>query len=53
MKAELEEKSGTFRVLNRMIGKKFSSLRDTRLTQLELAEARRYARESMEQENLF
>lgn len=47
MKAELEEKSPTFRFLNDRIGRKFTALRDARLTEAELAEAKRYAREAM------
>ena len=47
MKAELEEKSPTFRFLNDRIGRKFTALRDARLTQAELDEAKRYAREAM------
>ena len=47
MKAELEEKSPTFRFLNERIGSRFSALRDARLTAAELAEAKRYASEAM------
>jgi hypothetical protein len=47
MKAELELKSPTFRFLNDRIGKQFSLLRDNRLTQAQLNEARRYARAAM------
>jgi len=47
MKAELEEKSPTFRFLNDLIGRRFSALRDARLTEAELAEAKRFAREAM------
>ncbi len=47
MKAELEEKSATFCFLNDMIGKRFSSLRDARLTDDERAEAKRIAWEAM------
>lgn len=47
MKAELEEKSPTFRFLNDQVGRKFSALRDARLTRAELDEAKRYAREAM------
>jgi hypothetical protein len=49
MKAGLEEKSPTFRFLNDLIGRRFSALRDARLTRCELDEAKRYARESMGQ----
>jgi hypothetical protein len=49
MKAGLEEKSPTFRILNDLIGRRFSALRDARLTRVELDEAKRYARESMGQ----
>jgi hypothetical protein len=51
MKAELEEKSPTFRFLNDRIGNKFSNLRDSRLTQAERDDAKRYAREAMDLEN--
>jgi hypothetical protein len=47
MKAELEEKSPTFRFLNDRIGRKFTALRDARLTGAELDEAKRFAREAM------
>jgi len=47
MKAELEEKSPTFRFLNGLIGEHFSNLRNSRLTQAELDEAKRFAREAM------
>jgi hypothetical protein len=47
MKGELEEKSPVFRLLNNSIGKKFTLLRDASLTEAELAEAKRYAREAM------
>jgi len=47
MKAELEEKSGTFRVLNNQIGKIFTTLRDSRVTHVERDEAQRFAREAM------
>lgn len=47
MKAELEEKSPTFRFLNAIVGKPFSALRDGLLTASELAEAKRFAAESM------
>jgi hypothetical protein len=48
IKAELEEKSPTFRFLNDRIGDHFSSLRNARLTQAELDEAKRFAKEAME-----
>lgn len=51
MKAELEEKSPTFRFLNDRIGKTFGALRDARLTQAERDEAKRYAREAMGMEH--
>jgi len=51
MKAELEEKSPIFRFLNDRIGKRFSALRDARITQEERDEAKRYAQESMEGED--
>jgi hypothetical protein len=47
MKAELEEKSPTFRFLNNRIGEHFSNLRNSRLSQAELEEAKRFAREAM------
>jgi hypothetical protein len=47
MKAELEEKSPTFRFLNNHIGEHFSNLRNARLSQAELEEAKRFAREAM------
>jgi hypothetical protein len=50
MKAELEEKSATFRLLNNRIGARFSALRDARLTLAERDEAKRFAREAMGQE---
>ena len=49
MKAGLEEKSPTFRFLNELIGRRFSELRDTRLTQAERDEAKRFARDAMGQ----
>ena len=49
MKAELEEKSRTFRFLNDLIGQRFSALRNAMLTQQELDEAKRHAKEMMEQ----
>jgi hypothetical protein len=48
MKAELEEKSPTFRFLNDRIGPWFRTMRDSMLTQAELDEAKQYAREMME-----
>ena len=48
MKAELEEKSPTFRFLNDLIGQRFSTLRNGMLTQAELDEAKRHAQEMME-----
>jgi hypothetical protein len=48
MKAELEEKSQTFRVLNGHIGPWFRTKRDSMLTQAELDEAKRHAQEMME-----
>lgn len=47
MKAELEEKSPTFRFLNARIGDHFSRLRNASLTGAELAEAKRFANEAM------
>jgi nitroreductase len=51
MKAELEEKSPTFRFLNNRIGNTISALRDARATHAERDEAKRYAREAMGLEN--
>lgn len=50
MKAELEEKSPTFRFLNNLIGERFTALRNSRLTPDELVEAKRFAREAMGRE---
>jgi hypothetical protein len=47
MKAELEEKSPTFRFLNGLIGQKFGDLRNAMLTQEELDEAKQHAKEMM------
>lgn len=47
MKAELEEKSPTFRFLNDRIGDYFGHLRNSRLTGEELDEARRFADKAM------
>jgi hypothetical protein len=47
MKAELEEKSLTFRFLNDRIGRTFTALRDARLSVEEREEAKRFAREAM------
>lgn len=51
MKAELEEKSRTFRFLNERVGTTFTALRDALLTQAERDEAKRYALEAMGLEN--
>ena len=51
MKAELEDKSPTFRVLNNLVGTRFTTLRDTRITQAERDEAKRFAREAMDLNN--
>jgi len=48
MKAELEEKSPAFRMLNGRIGPWFRTMRDSMLTQAELDEAKRHAQEMME-----
>ncbi|WP_371360948.1 hypothetical protein [Sporomusa malonica] len=48
MRDELEAKSSTFRFLNEHLGKKVNKLRNSMLTQRELDEAKRYAREAME-----
>lgn len=50
MKAELEEKSPTFRFLNNIIGRKFTTLRDSLLNRQQLEEAKRFAREAMGQD---
>ena len=47
IKTELEQRSPTFRWLNGLIGKRFTALRDSRLTAKELAEAKRFAAEAM------
>ena len=47
MKAELEEKSLVFRILNGRIAPWFRTMRDSMLTQAELDEAKRYAQEMM------
>ncbi|MBJ6724350.1 nitroreductase [Geomonas sp. Red875] len=49
IKSELEVKSPLFRFLNGMIGDWFSALRNSRLTPEELAEAKRFAKESMKE----
>jgi hypothetical protein len=48
MKAELEEKSPTFRFLNCLIGQRFGDIRNAMLTQEELDVAKRHAKEMME-----
>ncbi len=50
MKAELEEKSSAFCFLNKFIGPWFRTFRDSMLTQAELDEAKRHAREMMGEE---
>lgn len=50
MKAELEEKSPAFCLLNNRIGPWFRTMRDSMLTQAELGEAKRHALEMMGQE---
>jgi hypothetical protein len=45
MKAELTAKSSIFCFFDKIIGKKVSKLRDSMLTQDQLDEAKRYARE--------
>jgi len=47
MRAELDEKSPTFRFLYELIGKRVSDLRNSLLTREELEEAKRHAREMM------
>lgn len=44
IKTELEEKSPTFRFLNGVVGEPFSRLRNARLSQEELDEAKRFAK---------
>ena len=51
MKAELEEKSPTFRLLNNLVGKTFTTLRDARVTREERDEAKLFAREAMDRDN--
>ncbi len=51
MKAELEEKSPTFRVLNNLVGKSFTTLRDARVTREERDEAKQFAREAMDRDD--
>jgi hypothetical protein len=48
MKAELEEKSPTFRFLNGLIGQRFGDIRNAMLTQEELDVAKLHAKEMME-----
>ncbi len=48
MKAELEERSDVFIFLNRYIGPRFKTLRDSMLTREDFDEAKRRARERME-----
>ncbi|MDR1873257.1 MAG: nitroreductase [Deltaproteobacteria bacterium] len=47
IKAELEVKSGTFRLLNRFIGPLFQKIRDPRLDPAEVAEAKEKAAAQM------
>jgi hypothetical protein len=47
MKAELEEKSGTFRFFDKFIGPRFKTLRDSMLEKQEFAEGKRIAAEAM------
>ena len=47
VKAELEEKSPTFVFLNKYIGPRFKSMRDSMLTREDLDEGKSYAREMM------
>ena len=49
VKSELEQKSALFRFLNGLVGEPFASLRNARLTAEELDEAKRFAREAMEE----
>lgn len=46
MKAKLTERSPTFRFLNNLIGKKFNQLRDSMLSQEEIEEGKRLAKEA-------
>ena len=47
LKAELEEKSGAFRLLNRFIGPWFIKLRNAQLDEADLEAAKEHAREMM------
>jgi hypothetical protein len=47
MRAELDEKSPTFRFLYKVIGQRVSDLRNSLLTREEIEEAKRHAREMM------
>lgn len=47
MRAELDEKSPTFRFLYKTIGERVSDLRNSLLTKEELEEAKRHAKEMM------
>jgi hypothetical protein len=47
MRAELEEKSPTFNFLNKYIGPRFKTVRDSMLTSEDFIEAKRHAREMM------
>jgi hypothetical protein len=47
MKAELEEKSPTFRFLNDLVGTWFCDFRNSMLSQAQLDEAKRHAQEMM------
>lgn len=51
MKNELEAKSPTFRLLNRIVGDRFSRLRNARLTTEEIAEAKSHAAQAMQTED--
>ena len=47
MKAELEEKSPSFNLLNKYMGPRFKSVRDSMLTKKDFDEAKRRAQEMM------
>jgi hypothetical protein len=47
MKNDLEQMSPTFRIINSLIGDRFNNLRNALLTQAELDDAKRFAKEAM------
>jgi hypothetical protein len=46
LKAELEEKSGTYRFFDKLIGPRFKKLRDSMLEESEFREAKRIAHDA-------